>query len=63
MLKRHYKKETFIYDNPEERDSKALDYGDEVEIKMLDLIGDKEEDEDDEYLVEVMYGYGDDYCD
>lgn len=60
MLKRYYKKETFIYDNKQECDLKALEYGDEFEVTKLVLIGCKEENEDDEYLVEVSYSYGDD---
>lgn len=60
MLKRYYKKETFIYDNPGERDLKALQYGGGIEVKKLDIFGDKEELEDDEYLVEITYSYGDD---
>lgn len=59
MLKRYYKKETFIYDNPEERDSKALQYGGGIGVKKLDIFGDKEELEDDEYLLELTYSYGD----
>ena len=59
MLKRYYKKETFIYDNPGERDSKALQYCGGIGVKKLDIFGNKEELEDDEYLVEITYSYGD----
>lgn len=58
MLKRYYKKEIFIYDSAEERDSKALQYGDGIGVKKLDMFGDKEEFEDDEYLLELTYSYG-----
>lgn len=57
MLKRYYKKETFIYDDPKERDLKASEYGGGIGVKKLDLFGDKEELEDDEYLLEVTYDY------
>lgn len=53
MLKRYYKKETFIYDDEKERDMKALQYGGGVGVKMLTLLGDKDEYEDDEYLLEI----------
>ena len=51
--------EEVIYDNPEERDSKALQYGGGIGVKKLDIFGDKEELEDDEYLLELTYSYGD----
>lgn len=55
MLKRHRKVETFVYDDAEERDLKALQYGGGIGVKKLDIFGDKEEFEDDEYLLEIEY--------
>lgn len=58
LLKRYSKKETFIYDDEKERDMKALQYGGGVvEVKMLTLLGDKDEYEDDEYLLEITTSY------
>ena len=55
MLIRYFKKETFIFDNEEERNTKALSFQgkNHESIRCLRLFGDKELGEEDEFLVEV----------